>query len=70
MDTFHELSLVVTILLFLHHASTIICGHHFPECLIEGITEHNGTFIYASPFHYNLLAGSNLLAPGSFKKCA
>lgn len=60
---------VVTILLFLRRASTIVlCGHHFPESLIEGITKHNGTFIYASPFHYNLLAGSNLLAPGSFEK--
>jgi long-chain acyl-CoA synthetase len=60
---------VVTILLFLRRASTIVlCGHHFPGSLIEGITIHNGTFIYASPFHYNLLAGSNLLAPGSFEK--
>jgi long-chain acyl-CoA synthetase len=60
---------VVTILLFLRRASTIVlCGHHFPESLIEGVTKHNGTFIYASPFHYNLLAGSNLLAPGSFEK--
>ncbi|MBI4847359.1 MAG: acyl--CoA ligase [Nitrospirae bacterium] len=59
---------VVTILLFLRRASTIVlCGDRFPESLIEGVTNHKGTFIYASPFHYNLLANSNLLSPDSLK---
>lgn len=55
---------VVTILLFLRRAATIVlCGHGFPESLIEGITNHKGTFIYASPFHYNVLARSGLVSP-------
>ncbi|MDP3259650.1 MAG: fatty acid--CoA ligase family protein [Thermodesulfovibrionales bacterium] len=57
---------VVTILLFLRRAATIVlCGHGFPESLIEGITNHKGTFIYASPFHYNVLARSGLVSPRS-----
>jgi long-chain acyl-CoA synthetase len=59
---------VATILLFLRRASTIVLCHHlFPESLIEGITKHKGTLIYASPFHYNLLARSDLLSPDSLK---
>ena len=58
---------VVTILLFLRRGSTIVlCGHRFPESLIEIIVKNNGTFIYASPFHYNLLANSDLPSAGSF----
>ena len=54
---------VVTILLFLRRGATIVlCGQRFPEALIEGITVHHGTFIYASPFHYALLAGSDAVA--------
>ena len=56
---------VVTILLFLRRGATIVlCGHRFPESLIEGITKHKGTFIYASPFHYNLLSRTDSL-PGN-----
>jgi long-chain acyl-CoA synthetase len=48
---------VVTILLFLRRGATIVlCGARFPDALIEGIRTHNGTFIYASPFHYSLLS--------------
>jgi long-chain acyl-CoA synthetase len=54
---------VVTILLFLRRGATIVlCSQRFPEALIEGITIHRGTFIYASPFHYNLLSRTDLLA--------
>ncbi len=57
---------VVTILLFLRRAATIVlCGYNFPESLMEGITRHKGTFIYASPFHYNVLIRSELLSSGS-----
>jgi long-chain acyl-CoA synthetase len=57
---------VVTILLFLRRGATIVlCGHRFPEALIEGIVVHRGTFIYASPFHYNLLSRTDLLAGDS-----
>ena len=59
---------VVTILLFLRRAATIvICENLFPESLIDGITKHKGTFIYASPFHYNLLAHMDSLPPESFQ---
>lgn len=48
---------VVSILLFLRRgATTALCGRPFPEALIEGLTLHRGTFIYASPFHYSLLS--------------
>lgn len=50
---------VVTILLFLRRASTIIlCGNDFPESFIENIKKGGGTFTYASPFHYHLLSNS------------
>lgn len=51
---------VVTILLFLRKAATIVlCGQSFPsslQAIPEGI---QGTFIYASPLHYNLLLQSD-----------
>lgn len=54
---------VVTILLFLRRGATIVlCGRNIPHSLVEGICRHNGTFIYASPFHYALLARSGDLA--------
>lgn len=60
---------VVTILLFLRHGATIVlCGQRFPEALVEGITRHQGTFIYASPFHYALLTGSEAVAPESLRR--
>jgi long-chain acyl-CoA synthetase len=57
---------VVSILLFLRRGSTIIlCNHQFPESLIDGVMRQSGTFIYASPFHYSVLANSSQLAPDS-----
>jgi long-chain acyl-CoA synthetase len=59
---------VVTILLFLRRGATIVlCGRRFPESLIEGVTNHKGTFIYASPFHYSLLSRAEAL-PGDAMK--
>lgn len=59
---------VVTILLFLRRAATIvICSAPFPESLIQGIIRHNGTFIYASPFHYNLLSRAAAVSAESMK---
>lgn len=59
---------VVTILLFLRRGATIVlCSHRFPEALIEGILVHTGTFIYASPFHYNLLSRTDALEADSLK---
>jgi long-chain acyl-CoA synthetase len=51
---------VVTILLFLRRASTIVlCGNPFPESFLENLKRLKGTFLYASPFHYHVLSGSN-----------
>jgi long-chain acyl-CoA synthetase len=51
---------VVTILLFLRRGATIVlCGRRFPEALLDGIVRQRGTFIYAAPFHYSLLAQSD-----------
>lgn len=59
---------VVTILLFLRRAATIVlCSDHFPESLISGISRHKGTFIYASPFHYNVLTHMESLSRESFQ---
>jgi long-chain acyl-CoA synthetase len=60
---------VVTILLFLRRGATIVlCSNRFPELLLEGITVHRGTFIYASPFHYNLLSRTDLLVGDSLRQ--
>jgi len=59
---------VVTILLFLRRgAAIVLCNSSFPEGLVAGIIEHKGTFIYASPFHYNLLVGSEQLSSDDMK---
>jgi long-chain acyl-CoA synthetase len=58
---------VVTILLFLRRASTIVlCGNALPESFIENIKNRKGTFTYASPFHYHLLSGSDNVPPDLF----
>jgi long-chain acyl-CoA synthetase len=60
---------VVSILLFLRRGATIVlCSDRFPEALIEGVTVHRGTFIYASPFHYNLLSRTDLLTGESLQQ--
>ena len=54
---------VVTILLFLRRGATIVlCGQRYPNSIIEGVTKHHGTFIYSSPFYYNLLSHTDALA--------
>jgi long-chain acyl-CoA synthetase len=60
---------VVSILLFLRRGATIVlCSQRFPEALFDGIVVHRGTFIYASPFHYNLLSHSDVLASDSMQQ--
>ncbi|MFW6415198.1 MAG: class I adenylate-forming enzyme family protein [Thermodesulfobacteriota bacterium] len=55
---------VVTILLFLRKAATIILsGHSFPMSLQEALITHRGTFLYASPFHYNMMLRSDMFTP-------
>jgi long-chain acyl-CoA synthetase len=47
---------VVTIILFLRRRATIVlCGSDFPQSLVRGLTENQGTFLYASPFHYYIM---------------
>jgi long-chain acyl-CoA synthetase len=48
---------VVSILLFLRKAATIIVANdNFPFSVVEAAQQHPITFIYASPVHYYLLA--------------
>ena len=55
---------VVTILLFLRRGATIIlCCGAFPASLLEGLSRHRGTFLYASPFHYHMMTNSKLFSP-------
>ncbi len=59
---------IVTILLFLRRgAAIVLCTRQFPESLIDGIIRHEGTFLYASPFHYTVLARSGLLAADALR---
>ncbi len=60
---------VVSILLFLRRGAAIILGSQdFPRSL-EKISEVTGvTFIYASPFHYQLLAADDNVAPSSLNQ--
>lgn len=50
---------VVTIILFLRKAATIIlCEKDFPSVMIESFNKYNCTFMYASPFHYRIIMNS------------
>lgn len=60
---------VVTILLFLRRGATLVlCQQPFPKALVDGIRFHGGTFLYASPFHYHLLAAASGLEPDELKR--
>lgn len=60
---------VVTILLFLRRGATVVlCQQPFPKALVDGIRLHGGTFLYASPFHYHLLAAASGLQPDELKR--
>lgn len=57
---------VVTILLFLRRGVTIIiCTESFPDSMMESLGRGKGTFMYASPYHYQTLAESPDFAPDS-----
>lgn len=57
---------VVTILLFLRNgATTVLCGREFPSSLADGVTGHAPTVLYASPFHYRMMATSDLFDPAA-----
>ena len=58
---------VVTILLFLRQSATIIiCSGSFPDSLRQGLRNNRGTFIYASPFHYQMMTKLALFSPETF----
>ncbi len=60
---------VVSILLFLRKGATIIlCVEDFPNLLCSSLNSEKPTFIYASPFHYNIMATSLFLSPTAFSK--
>ncbi len=51
---------VVTIILFLRKAATIIlCEKNFPFVMFESFEKHQCTFMYASPFHYRMMMMSS-----------
>ncbi|MBF0384421.1 MAG: acyl--CoA ligase [Candidatus Omnitrophica bacterium] len=59
---------VVTIVLFLRRGSTIvICEEDFPRSFINTVSEGVPTFLYASPFHYSLLAKTEGLPGNVFR---
>jgi len=60
---------VVTILLFLRRgAAIVLLGEPFLDRMAEGVSTHGGTFVYASPFHYALMTGSDLVPAGSLSR--
>jgi long-chain acyl-CoA synthetase len=55
---------VVTILLFLRRGVEIaICSEDFPDRLLKTLSERSGTFVYASPFHYDFITASEAVDP-------
>ncbi len=55
---------VVSILLYLRKGATIVMGQqNFPASVIEAVQPGDITFIYASPVHYELLAGTEAVDP-------
>ena len=58
---------VVSILLFLRRGATIVlCCREFLSSLVDGLGRHQGTFIYASPFHYQMMTNSSLFSAEMF----
>ncbi len=55
---------IVTTLLFLRRAATmILCEHEIPRGLIEGLGAGDATFIYASPMHYQAMVHASEIDP-------
>jgi long-chain acyl-CoA synthetase len=58
---------VVSILLFLRRGVTILlCCRQFLSSLVNGLSRYEGTFIYASPFHYRLMTNSAMFSAEMF----
>lgn len=59
---------VVSILLFLRKGATIIVAHrNFPFSIVNTVRQIGVTFIYASPFHYHLLASASAIPAESLE---
>jgi len=55
---------VVSILLFLRRGATIcLCSEMFPFSFLSAVKRGDGTFIYATPFHYRTLIEAKALDP-------
>jgi long-chain acyl-CoA synthetase len=55
---------VVSILLFLRRGATIcLCSEAFPFSFLSAVQRGDGTFIYATPFHYRTLAEGKTIGP-------
>ncbi len=54
---------VSIILYLLHGATTVLEDSHLGEDVYGALSEHAGTVLYASPFHYALLAACENAAP-------
>ena len=60
---------VVSILLFLRRgAAIILCCREFLSSLVDGLGRCQGTFIYASPFHYKMMTNSGMFSAEMFRK--
>jgi long-chain acyl-CoA synthetase len=54
---------VSIVLYLLHGATTVIEVSHLGEDVFRSLARHRGTALYASPFHYAMLAGCAAAAP-------
>jgi long-chain acyl-CoA synthetase len=56
---------VVSILLFLRRgAKIVLCRRELLSSLVDGLGRRRGTFIYASPFHYQLMTSAAAFSAG------
>ncbi|MCU0858858.1 MAG: long-chain fatty acid--CoA ligase [Pontiellaceae bacterium] len=59
---------VVSILLFLRRGATIwLCSESFPFSFLSAVQRGDGTFIYATPFHYRTLIESKTIGPDALR---
>ncbi len=55
---------VVSILLFLRKGAHIVLSHdNFPFGMLKSFKNNRPSFLYASPFHYKMLAANNNISP-------
>ena len=60
---------VVSILLFLRRGATIcLCSELFPFSFLSAVERGDGTFIYATPFHYRALIESKAVQSASLNR--